>query len=142
MEKARLIQSLRNTAFAFGNLFPILIGMLLLTSLAVTVFPDRISAALFTGNAVLDALLGASLGGIAVGHPLASYLLAGELLRSGASLIGVTAFLVSWVTVGVVQLPAEVLMLGVRFALFRNFFCFCSAVAIALLSVHTLRLLD
>jgi uncharacterized membrane protein len=47
---------------------------------------------------------------------------------------------VSWVTVGIVQLPAEVLMLGARFAIYRNVICFFSAVAIAFLSVYTLRL--
>jgi hypothetical protein len=115
--------------------------MLLLTSLAVTVFPEQISAGLFGGNDALDALIGASVGSVAAGHPLASYLLGGELLKSGVSLVAVTAFIVSWVTVGIVQLPAEVLMLGTRFAIYRNIICFFSAVAIAFLSVYTLRLI-
>jgi DNA-binding response OmpR family regulator len=46
--------------------------------------------------------------------------LGGELLAKGISLVAVTALLVSWVTVGSVQLPAEALMLGSRFALYRN----------------------
>jgi len=71
---------------------------------------------------------------------LDSYLLGGELLKSGVSLITVTALIVSWVTVGLVQLPAEVLMLGARFAIYRNLICFFSAVAIAFLSVYSLKL--
>jgi hypothetical protein len=141
MPEHRLTRSLKKTARTFVNLLPIIIGMLLLTSLAVTMFPEQISAGLFGGGDALDALIGASVGSIAAGHPLASYLLGGELLKSGVSLVAVTALIVSWVTVGVVQLPAEVLMLGARFAIYRNVICFFSAVAVAFLSVYTLRLI-
>jgi hypothetical protein len=52
----------------------------------------------------------------------------------------VPALLVSWVTVGVVQLPAEALLLGRRFAIVRNLWCLAFAVAVAYLTVGTLRL--
>jgi len=142
MQRHRLIGSLKKTARTFVNLLPIIIGMLLLTALAVTLFPDHIPIGLSGRSDVLDALIGASVGSVAIGHPLASYLLGGEMLKSGMSLVAVTALIVSWITVGIVQLPAEVLMLGVRFAIFRNVICFFSAVAIALLSVYTLRLVS
>lgn len=142
MQRHRLIGSLKKTARTFVNLLPIIIGMLLLTALAVTLFPEHIPIGLSGRSDVLDALIGASVGSVAIGHPLASYLLGGEMLKSGMSLVAVTALIVSWITVGIVQLPAEVLMLGVRFAIFRNVICFFSAVAIALLSVYTLRLVS
>ena len=141
MLRHHLTRSLKKTARTFINLLPIIIGMLLLTSLAVTVFPEQISAGLFGGNDALDALIGASVGSVAAGHPLASYLLGGELLKSGVSLVAVTALIVSWVTVGVVQLPAEALMLGTRFAIYRNLVCFVSALVISFLCVYTLRLI-
>lgn len=141
MPAPRLTRSLRKTAWTFVGLLPVIVGMLLLTSLAVTAFPERISADLFGNSDALDALIGASVGSVAAGHPLASYLLGGELLRSGVSLIAVTALIVSWVTVGLVQLPAEALMLGVRFAAYRNVICFFSAIAIAFLAVYSLRLI-
>lgn len=49
--------------------------------------------------------------------------------------------IVSWVTVGVVQLPAEALLLGGRFAMLRNLLSFLFAIVIAFLIVATLRLL-
>ena len=52
-----------------------------------------------------------------------------------------TAFIVSWVTVGVVQLPSGILMLGARFAIYRNVICFFGAIAIAFLVVYTLKLI-
>jgi uncharacterized membrane protein YraQ (UPF0718 family) len=138
----QLTKSLGKTVRTFVNLLPIIIGMLLLSSLVVKLLPDQITADLFGGFEAVDAVMGASIGSVAVGHPLASYLVAGELLNGGVSEIAVTAFLVSWVTVGVVQLPAEALMLGTRFAIYRNTICFFSAIAIAFLSEYTLRVIS
>jgi uncharacterized membrane protein YraQ (UPF0718 family) len=137
----RLTNSLYKTIYSFVNVLPIIIGMLLATSLVITVFPEQISAGLFGNGDILDALLGTSIGSIAVGHPLASYLLGGELLRGGVGLVAVTALLVSWVTVGIVQLPAESLLLGGRFAITRNLVCFLTAFIIAFMTVSTLQLL-
>jgi hypothetical protein len=114
---------------------------LLLTSLIVELFPEQIATGLFGTNSVVDAWLGATFGGIAAGHPLVSYVLGGELLNSGVSLFAVTALVVSWVTVGVFQLPAEALMLGKRFAIYRNLLCYLFSIAIALLTVYTLLLI-
>ena len=63
--------------------------MLLATSLLITFFPEQISAGLFGNGEVMDTLLGASIGSVAVGHPLASYLLGGELLHSGVVVLWV-----------------------------------------------------
>ncbi len=131
--------NLRKTIKTFINVVPVIVGMLLLTSLVITVFPEQISAGLFGNGDILDTLLGASIGSIAVGHPLASYLLGGELLGGGVGLIAVTALVVAWVTVGIVQLPAEALMLGTRFAVYRNVICFIATILIAFLTVYTLR---
>jgi len=63
------------------------------------------------------------------------------LLNQGIALIAVLAFLLSWVTVGFVQLPAEASLLGKKFALLRNAVAFASAITMAALIVATLRLL-
>ena len=99
MNKDRLRSSLIKTTRIFFHLLPIIFGMLLLTSLAIILFPGQISSGLFGNNDALNAMIGASLGSVAAGHPLASYLLGGELLNSGVSLVAVTALVVSWVTV-------------------------------------------
>ena len=122
-----LTKSLR----ALVQMVPIVLGMLLLTSLMLAWLPRADFRALFGAGNALDVLVGALLGSIAAGHPLAGYILGGELLSAGVSLVAVTALLVTWVSVGVVQLPAEGLMLGWRFALLRNLLCFLSALVMA-----------
>ena len=120
---------------------PILVGVLLLVGLINTAIPNHFFAKIFTGSIILDPLIGALFGSVAAGNPLTSYIIGGELLSSGISLVAVLAFVLSWVTVGTVQLPAESLMLGKRFALVRNGVSFVMAILIALLTVVTLELL-
>ena len=139
--KSHLAVSFKKTIVTFINVLPVIISMLLLTSLLITQFSDQITAGLFTNSDIIDSLLGATIGSVAAGHPLASYLLGGELLGGGVSLITVTALIVTWVTVGIVQLPAEMLMLGGRFAVYRNIISYITAIAIAFLTFYTLRAL-
>lgn len=140
-KRVRIRQAAQQTLRAFVNLLPIIFGMLLLTSLALTVLPPSLVAKIFGHGELADVVLGAGFGGIVTGHPLASYILGGELLAMDVSLIAVTAFIVSWVTVGIVQLPAEALLLGGRFAIHRNLLCFASAIFLAYMTVYTLGLL-
>ena len=142
MQNERLIPSIKKTAMMFGGMLPMLVGVVLLTGLILELLPADRVAGWFGRNDMLDALIGATFGGIAAGHPITSYVLGGELLAKGISLVAVTALLVSWVTVGSIQLPAEALMLGRRFALYRNLLCFGFSVIIAMLTVATLRLLS
>ena len=137
----KLKKTVNTTVQTLINILPIVFGMLLLTSLVIKLFPAQLSTGLFGQNSFLDVLLGATFGGIAAGHPLVSYVLGGELLTSGVSLFAVTALIVSWVTVGIVQLPAEALMLGKRFAIYRNLMCYLFAIAIAFLTVYTFQLI-
>ncbi len=137
----RITISLKKAVHTFINVLPIIVGMLLATSLVIIVFPEQISSGLFGNGDVPDTLLGTAIGSVAVGHPLASYLLGGELLGAGVPLVAVTALLVSWVTVGIVQLPAESLILGTRFAVYRNIVCFFIAVVVAFFTAYTLYFL-
>ena len=140
-QKEQLISSIKKTVSMFVGMLPILVGVVLLTGLILELFPAEKAAEWFGNNSVLDALTGSTLGSISAGHPLTSYVLGGELLANGVSLVAVTALLVSWVTVGSIQFPAEALMLGRRFALYRNLLCFGFSILIAVLTEATLRLL-
>ena len=135
MESSRWKRAARGLLNNIKMSAPILVGVLLLIGALNTFVPKEFFARIFTGNRALDPLIGALFGSIAAGNPLTSYIIGGELLNSGISLIAVLAFIVSWVTVGTVQIPAESLMLGRRFALLRNGISWLMAVAVALLTV-------
>ena len=135
--KISFFQTIRN----FKQIMPIILGVIMLVSLFLVLIPNSFYASIFTGNKVVDPLMGATIGSISTGNPLISYILGGELLSQGVSLIAVTAFILSWVTVGIIQLPAESLMLGRKFAITRNVTAFISSVIVAVLTVFTLSLI-
>lgn len=131
----------RKTWNNFKQSAPIIIGVLLLISLLNSVLTAEDYARLFRGNPWLDSFIGALIGSISGGNPLFSYILGGEFQQQGVSLLAVTAFIITWVTVGVSQLPAESLMLGKRFAIVRNLTAFISAILIAFFTVSLLAVL-
>lgn len=120
---------------------PQVLGILLLVSLFLTVIPPELYGTVFSGNPVSDPIFGAALGSIAAGNPVTSYVIAGELLDTGIGLTAVTAFIVAWVTVGVIQMPMEMNILGRRFAIARNLCGFLFAILIAILTEVTLSVL-
>ena len=119
---------------------PIILGTILLVSLTALI-PKIFYTKVFTNNIFIDPLIGALLGSISAGNPITSYIFGGELLKQGISLIAVTAFLVAWVTVGLVQLPAESALLGKKFAILRNVSSFILSILIGIVVVLILGVL-
>ena len=138
MDRERLKQSVIKSGKALQQAAPVLVGVILLVSLANTLIPKSAYTALFTKNQFLDSFIGSAIGSVLAGNPITSYVLGGELLAQGIGLVAVTAFLVAWVTVGVVQLPAEAMLLGKRFAITRNIVSFIFAIIVAIITVAVL----
>lgn len=133
--KAVFKNAARTSAKQFGTLLPVLAGVVMLMGLFNAFVPRNFLASIFSGNRALDALWGACFGSITAGNPINSYIIGHELLACGVSLLAVTAFIVAWVTVGLIQLPAEIAALGKRFALVRNAVSFVLALGVATLTV-------
>ena len=134
----KLPSAIMKSAKALFNALPLLAGVILLVGLTHTLMPKSFY---FSTHVVLDSIIGSGLGSVLAGNPLTSYVLGGELLKQGISLVAVTSFLVAWVTVGLVQLPAEAIMLGKKFAILRNVFSFAFSIVVAITTVFVLGLL-
>ncbi len=122
------------------NSVPVLAGVILLVSLANAIIPKTLYKAVFSGS-IIDPFIGSVVGSILAGNPITSYVIGGELLQQGVTLIAVTAFIVAWVTVGVVQFPAESMLLGKRFATIRNIVSFLISIAVAVTTVMIMGLI-
>jgi predicted Fe-Mo cluster-binding NifX family protein len=140
VDKSALVHATRSSANQFIVLLPTLVGVVLLVGLFNALVSKDLLASVFSGNLALDTLWGACFGSILAGNPINSYVIAGELLKYGVSLFAATSLIVTWVTVGLVQLPAEIAALGKRFALVRNALCFVLAIPVAILTVVLVNL--
>ncbi|MEA3457873.1 MAG: permease [Candidatus Thermoplasmatota archaeon] len=140
-KRKQIILSFYKALKSFGTTLPILIGVILLIGLFKVYIPSKLISSIFTGELFRDTLIGSIMGSILVGNPITSYIIGGELLNEGVSLFAVTAFIAAWVTVGLIQLPAEASILGKRFALMRNALSFLFSILVALATVLTLKVI-
>ena len=132
-------ESAKNTLSTLKIALPMIFGILLLLSILNPVF-ETYYPRIFTGNFFIDPVIGALAGSIAFGIPITSYIAGGELLKEGVSLLAVTAFILSWTTVGVAMLPIEIKFLGRRFAILRNAINFVNAIVIAVIVILVLKI--
>ena len=133
--------AIKKTIASYKQAIPIMFSILLLVNLINPLFKD-IYPKIFSGNYITDPIIGALLGSISFGIPITSYVVGGELINLGISLLAVTAFIMTWTTVGIAMLPLEAKFLGKRFAIIRNSLNFVFSILIACLTVFFLNLLN
>ncbi len=138
-QKASFLQVAKRSAMGFASMFPMILGVVGLVGLFQALMTAEVLRSFFTGNIYYDTFVGTIVGGIAAGQAMVSYIIGGELLKDGISMYAVSAFILSWVTLGVVQLPLEVEVLGLRFTIWRNILAFVFTIVVALLSVVTVE---
>lgn len=100
---------------SFRSLFallPMLLAVIGLVRLFQATVTPQMLYTIFNGGVIHDTIAGTLVGGVAVGQPFFSYIIGGELLKEGVSLYAVTAFILAWVTFGIVQLPLEWSLFG------------------------------
>ncbi|MGM5480236.1 MAG: permease [Nanobdellota archaeon] len=128
-------QSFKQSMKGFYKAMPVIIGIIFLLSFLKTIIPSSALVTLFSQHYITNTLIGSTLGSVMAGNPITSYIISGELLEHGVSLVAVTAFIVSWTTVGIIQYPAERKILGKRFALYRNITSFLCSILSAIITV-------
>lgn len=140
IDRVTLVHALKRSVHQFTALLPTLVGVVLLIGLVKAFISTELLSAVFSNNTLLNTFEGAVFGSILAGNPINSYVFGAQMLAHGVSLFAVTAFMISWVTVGMVQLPAEIVALGKNFALIRNSIAFVLSIAIAIVTVLVLNL--
>lgn len=128
------VQSLKIAGQSLLKLIPLLLAVFGLVGLFQEFLPQQlISQWLGESSGLLSLFIATSAGAISIGPPLAAYPLAGSLLDAGAWPPSIAAFILSWISVGIITLPFEAQTFGSRFALLRNSISFIAAMLCGLL---------
>lgn len=93
--------------------------------------PETISRLVGAEAGYWATVMAAILGAITLIPSLVAFPLAGSLLRSGATIMTISAFITTVVMVGVVTAPMEIKSLGEKFTILRNSLSFVGALIIA-----------
>ena len=127
-------KSLHCAGQTFLRMVPLLLSIFALVGLFQEFVPaEMVRSWLGSRNQFLSLLNGGLIGAVAIGPPVAAFPIAGSFLDTGAWPPAAAAFIVSWVSVGVVTLPVEAHVFGWRFALWRNIITFFAAIFTGLL---------
>ena len=105
-------------------------GILLLVSLIENLWLINFVFSHLSNN-FLSTLLMDIFGSIISGNPINWYILVGFLGNIKAYLLPITTFLISWISVWFIQLPAEIYFFGKKFAISRNLISFILSILIA-----------
>lgn len=126
---------------SFVSILPMIFAVVLLVGVLQTyVTPDMLTK-LFGYSIITDVGTGTLFGAISSGNPVMSYIIGDELLENGVSLYAIAAFILSWVTLGIVQLPAEASVFGIHFTIYKNVLTLISTIFVAVCTVLTLKVL-
>lgn len=138
---ASIIKSREKTKKAFkigGKVLyktaPSLLAVLGIVGLTLGILTPELIAKMVGEEAGFTAtILAAVIGAITLIPSLVAFPLAGSLLRSGATVMTISAFVTTLVMVGVVTAPMEIKTLGRKFTLLRNGLGFLSALIISVI---------
>ena len=137
MNKQKVKEAFVKAIKGFISMLPLLFSIILLLGLFDTFISKEMLISLFTSNNFLDTVIGTTLGAVLAGNPMISYILGGEFLDAGISLFAVSAFILSWVSLGVVQLPAELEIFGLRFTFLKTLLTFIFTILVSISTVIT-----
>ncbi len=102
------------------QIFPLLIFAFIVAGMAQVLIPHEVmSRWIGESSGMKGILIGTAAGAITPGGPYVSLPIVLGLLRSGASMGIMVAYLTSWSLLAITRLPMEIGVLGVRFALIR-----------------------
>jgi len=139
-DRAKARQAIRVAVRSFLGILPMMLAIIGLIGLLVGLVPSEVISRYMGQGAGWWATITASLIGAVLYIPsLVAFPLAGSLLRAGASITTVAAFLTALVMVGTVTLPLEIKQVGKKIAVSRNLLSLLFAFVIALFMGMVLR---
>jgi len=132
--KSKTKESLKIALKTFFKTLPMIIIIIIFIGFLLGFLPpDIISKVVGEQAGFLGILVTAVLGSVLFVPALISFPLAASLLKGGASIISVAAFITTLTMIGVVTLPLEIKEMGKKLTILRNVFSFVFAIIIALI---------
>lgn len=138
-DKNKTFDSIKMSSGLMKSMIGEIIGILFLIGLILTFIPpDKIKQYLGGSNILISTFISAILGSITLIPAFVAFPLVGSIVKAGANIVPIVAFLTTLTMVGFVTFPLEKKEFGVKFALTRNILSFVFAIIIALLMGGTI----
>ncbi len=133
-DKVKVKQSLIVAVKSFFRITPMVIIIILFIGLLLGFVPQSLISRIVGEQSGLGGIFLVALFGAIMHIPsLISFPLAASLIKTGASVAAVAAFITTLTMIGTITLPLEIKVLGKKIALMRNGISFIIAIIIALI---------
>ncbi len=114
------ILGLKTAGSILLQILPLLIFAFIIAGMVQVIIPqEMISKWVGAGSGFRGLLIGTAIGGITPGGPFISLPIAAGMLRAGASIGTMVAFMTSWSLLAVSRVPMEIGLMGWKFTLIR-----------------------
>ncbi|HDQ92593.1 MAG TPA: hypothetical protein ENN89_00555 [Synergistetes bacterium] len=131
-DRGRSMQAVRNAWNLFLKIFPMLMAVLVLTSLSLGFISEKLLTDILVGRGLLVGTVMAAVAGSVAAIPgFVAFPLAGILAARGVPFTVLGAFTTTLMMVGVVTFPLEKGYLGTKVALVRNLAGFATAIIVS-----------
>ncbi|MFW6265123.1 MAG: permease [Bacillota bacterium] len=132
-DKEKTVESLKMARGRFFQTGIQIIGILALIGLFLAVVPESaIKSVLGGDSSLLSTIYGAIVGTITIIPAFVAFPLASSLVKSGAYVISIAAFITTLTMVGFATMPVEIEHFGKKFTYIRNLISFLAALIVAL----------
>lgn len=116
-------QTFKQTLIWFKNLIPILFWILLIISMIKELWIFNYLSNHLSNN-FLSVIVADIFGSISAWNSINSYIIADSIWKLEDYMLVITVFLIAWVTVWFIQIPAEIYFFGKKFTIIRNIISF------------------
>ena len=132
--KTKTIEALKIALISFFKIIPTVLTIIILIGLLLTfISKELISDAIGKDSGVFGIIISALLGTVLHIPAIIAFPLAASLLKGGASIASVAAFITTLTMIGFVTLPIEIKEMGRNLTILRNSLSFIAAIIIAIL---------
>jgi len=133
-DRAKTVQALKKAGKSLLGILPQFLGIIALIGLLLAVFdPATINRLIGSSSGWLGVLLASAIGSITLIPGFIAFPTAAMLLKGGAGLMQIAAFVSTLMMVGIVTLPAEIRTFNRKFALLRNGLAYVFSLLVALI---------
>jgi uncharacterized membrane protein YraQ (UPF0718 family) len=120
-DRKKTVMALKKAWKAFENILPQFLAILIIIGLALSILsPGMITKILGVSSGFWGVLLASLIGAITLIPGFVAFPLAAALLKNGAGIMQIAAFIYSLMMVGIITLPLEIKTFGKRAAIIRN----------------------
>jgi uncharacterized membrane protein YraQ (UPF0718 family) len=114
-------EAIKKSAFSILKILPMFIAIVWLVGIFQVFVTPKMLSHFFNGSYLHDTITSIISGSVTIGQVVLSCIIEFALLKKGVTLYAVTVFFLAFTTIGIIQMPLQMELLGKKFTIIQNF---------------------